>query len=180
MKSATKSDIEVRVQERASQCIWSNYITFSQKYYNSTNLSMWVVYATWVSKNSVVYQDAIFYLLWYNVIRWSSHISKNLLFSLSTVSLWSLVNNKGQVLGWNWQSVTKVNGVKNVIMKWHNFLNGPMFNLLFYIERKWLLTRKLVTILPLKSKLSRKFQRFNAIDRSIKMLKNSWIFKNIN
>ena len=106
--------------------------------------------------------------------------AKNLLFSLYTVSLWRLVNNKGQVLRWNWQSVTKANGVKNVIMKWRNFLNGPMFNLLFYIERKWLLTRKLVTILPLKFKLSRKFQRFNAIDRSIKMLKNSWIFKNIN
>ena len=65
------------------------------------------------------------------------------------------------------------------------FLNGPMFNLfffaiLFYIERRWHLTRKLLTILPLKSKLSGKSQRFNALDRSIKMLKNSWIFKNIN
>ena len=36
---------------------------FAQKYYNSTNLSMWVVYATCVSKNSVVYQDVIFYFL---------------------------------------------------------------------------------------------------------------------
>ena len=55
-------------------------------------------------------------------------------------------------------------------------LNGPMFNLLlfvilFYFERKWLLMRNLTTILPLKSKLPEKFQRFNAIDRSIKMLK---------
>ena len=64
------------IQERAYQCIWSNYIMFAQKYYNSTNLSMWVVYATCVSKNSVVYQDVIFYLLLYNVIRWSSHIRK--------------------------------------------------------------------------------------------------------
>ena len=31
--------------------------------------------------------------------------------------------------------------------------------------------RNLVTILPLKSKLSGKYQRFNAIDRSVKMLK---------
>ena len=64
------------IQERAYQCIWSNYIMFAQKYYNSTNLWMWVVYATCVSKNSVVYQDVIFHLLWYNVIRWSSHIRK--------------------------------------------------------------------------------------------------------
>ena len=56
------------------------------------------------------------------------------------------------------------------------FLNGPICNLLFfvillYIERKWLLMRNLVTILPLKSKLSGTFQRFNVVDRSIKMLK---------
>ena len=37
---------------------------------------MCVVYATCVSKNSVVYQDVIFYLLLYNVTRWSSHIRK--------------------------------------------------------------------------------------------------------
>ena len=110
--------------------------------------------------------------------------AKNL-FSHSIVSSWSLVNNTGEALERNWQSVTKVNGVKNAIMKWHTFWMAPclicyFFVILFYIERKWLFTRKLVTILPLKSKLSRKFQRFNAIDRSIKMLKNSWIFKNIN
>ena len=45
------------------------------------------------------------------------------------------------------------------------------FVMFFYIERNWLLMRNLVTILPLKSKLSGKYQRFNAIDRSIKMLK---------
>ena len=38
--------------------------------------------------------------------------------------------------------------------------------------------KNLATILLLKSKLSGKFQRFNAIDRSIEMLKNSWILKN--
>ena len=36
--------------------------------------------------------------------------------------------------------------------------------ILFYIERKWLLMRNLARILPLKSKLSGKFQRFSAID----------------
>ena len=40
----------------------------------------------------------------------------------------------------------------------------------FYIERKWLLMRSLSTVLPLKWKLSQKFQRFNTLDRfSIKM-----------
>ena len=65
------------------------------------------------------------------------------------------------------------------------FLNDPILNLfvfcffffviLIYIEREWLLMRNVVPILPLKSKLSGKFQRFNAINfnvlMSIKMLK---------
>ena len=41
---------------------------FAQKYYNSANLSMWVAYATCVSRNSVKYQDVIFDFLLYNVI----------------------------------------------------------------------------------------------------------------
>ena len=36
---------------------------------------------TCVSKNSIVSKDAIFYLLWYNVISWSSHICKKYFFS---------------------------------------------------------------------------------------------------
>ena len=111
------------------------------------------------------------------MIRWSSHIRKK----SSFFCFYGLVNNAGEALKWNWQSVTTLNEVKNAIMKWHTFWMAPclifyFFVILFYIERKWLLTRKLVTILPLKFKLSRKFQRFNAIERNIKMLKNSWIF----
>ena len=73
--------------------------------------------------------------------------------------------------------MTKLNGVKNVIMEVTYFLNDPMFNLLrychiIYYERKWLLMTNLATILP-KSKLCWKFQRFNAIDGSIKMLINN-------
>ena len=53
------------------------------------------------------------------------------------------------------------------------FLNGPIFCfiivILFYIERKQLFIRNLA----LRSQLSGKFQRFNAIDESIKMMKNS-------
>ena len=61
--------------------------------------------------------------------------------------------------------------MKNAIMQVTYFLNGPMFflSILFYIERKWLLVRNLAIILPLKSKLSEKFQRFNAIDKSIEI-----------
>ena len=38
--------------------------------------------------------------------------------------------------------------------------------------------RNLAIIVPLKSKLSGKFQRFSTIDESIEKLKNSWISKN--
>ena len=38
----------------------------------------------------------------------------------------------------------------------------------------------LATILPLKPKLSGKIKRFNAIDESIEMLRNSWISKIFN
>ena len=53
-------------------------------------------------------------------------------------------------------------------------LDGSMINLSFfvilrYIVRKWLLKRRLASILPLNSKLPGKFQRFNAIDGSIEM-----------
>ena len=73
-------------------------------------------------------------------------------------------------------SVTNLNGVKNATIKWHAFWMVPylicyFFVILIYIERKWLLIGNLVRILPLKSKLSGKFQRFNAVDGSIKMLK---------
>ena len=37
---------------------------------------------TCVSRNSVLSQDVIFYLLWYNLMRWSRHICKKILFSL--------------------------------------------------------------------------------------------------
>ena len=88
------------------------------------------------------------------------------------------MNNTEEVLDENCQSVTKLTGMKNAILQVTYFLNGPMVNLLlfvilFYIERKWLYMRNLATILPLQSILTGKFQRFYAIDRGIKMLKNS-------
>ena len=62
-------------------------------------------------------------------------------------------------------------------------MNSSMFNLLFDCvirrrvstgtERKRILKRKLVAILPLNSKLSGKFQRFDAISGSIEMINDS-------
>ena len=69
----------------------------------------------------------------------------------------------------------KLNGVKSVNMHVTYFLNGSVFSffvILFYIERKCLLMRNLAIILALKSKLSGKLQRFNAVDWGIEMLKN--------
>ena len=85
---------------------------------------------------------------------------KNLFLSHSIVSWLSFVSDTGEVVQQNWQSVINLNGVKNTIMQATYFLNGPMFNLLFHcyiIERKWLLMRNLVIILPSKSKLCRTF-----------------------
>ena len=73
-------------------------------------------------------------------------------------------------------------GWKMPLCKWHTFwmvsyliclvfLLLFFFVILFYIERKWLLMRNVVVILPLKSKLSGKFQRFNAINNNTEMLK---------
>ena len=66
------------------------------------------------------------------------------------------------------------------LCKWHTFWIAPyliclfficFFVILFYIEIKWLLMRNVASVLLLKSKLSGKFQRFNAINRCIEMLK---------
>ena len=72
-----------------------------------------------------------------------------------------------------WQSWI---GWKIRLCKWQAFWMAPC--LIFYfivILYKWLFMRNLATIFPLKSTLSGKFQRFNAIDGSIAMLKNGWI-----
>ena len=71
---------------------------------------------------------------------------------------------------------------KMSLCKWHTFCKAPwlmfcLFVTLLYIERKWLLMRNLATVLPLKSKLFGKFQRFITVNGSMKMLINSWITK---
>ena len=65
--------------------------------------------------------------------------------------------------------------MKNINIQVTYFLKVPMVNVVLLpdIERKCFLKRNLATILPLKLKLSGKFQSFNAIDGSIEMLKNS-------
>ena len=63
--------------------------------------------------------------------------------------------------------------MKNIIIQVTYFLKVPMVNviLLSYIERKCFLKRNLATFLPLKLKLSRKFQSFSPIDGRIEILK---------
>ena len=63
-------------------------------------------------------------------------------------------------------------GRKVSLCKWQMFwmatcLICSFIFILFYIERKWLLMRNLVTIFLFKSKLSVNLQRFDAIDGSI-------------
>ena len=95
-----------------------------------------------VSKNLIASEDVIFYLLSYNVISWSFFLILQFF-----IEVWWIIQGK--------------------------CLSGPIINLfvfcffffaiLFYIERKRLLMRNVAPILPLKCKLSGKFQRFNAI-----------------
>ena len=60
------------------------------------------------------------------------------------------------------------------------FLNVPTVMLFYcHILGEHFLKRNLVTILPLKSKLSGKFQSFNNIDESIKILQNSCISRHV-
>ena len=81
--------------------------------------------------------------------------------------------------------MTQMNGMKNEIMQVTYFLNVPMVNLVFYshIKLNWEKVtshENLAAILPLKSRLSGKFQRFISIGGSIEMLEISWMSKNIN
>ena len=95
---------------------------------------------TCVSKNAILSKDEIFYLPWYNVIRWSSHIYKIYSF-LSFHSLRFSGNNTRKATKKNWENETQVewNGMGNLIMQVTYFFNGSMANLLFHchIFRYW-------------------------------------------
>ena len=80
-----------------------------------------------------------------------------------------------------WSKIDKVwqNWIrwKMPLCKWHTLWMAPylicyFIVVIFYVERKWLLMRNLSTILPLMSKLSPKFQRFNTLDRFSIKIKN--------
>ena len=123
---------------------------------------------TCVSQSSCLSKDEIFYLLWYNVIRWSGHICNT----------WEWLSKIDKA----WQSGI---GWKISLCKWHTFWMAQclicyFIVMLYYIEKKWLLMRNLATMLPLKFNLSGKFLHFNTIDRSMEMLKISWIFRIFN
>ena len=89
--------------------------------------------------------------MWYAIV---AIYAKNLLPSNSIVSWWCFVNDTGEVVKENWQKVTS--WVKNAIMQVKYFLNGPMFNLLFYWE-KVTSYEKISNKSPAKSKTSKKF-----------------------
>ena len=68
--------------------------------------------------------------------------------------------------------------MKNAIMEVTYFLNGPVIILMFYCHvilywEEVASYDKIATLLPLKPKLSGKYQRFSTIDESIKMPKYS-------
>ena len=72
-------------------------------------------------------------------------------------------------------------GWKLPLCKWHTFWMAPclicyFFVILFYTERKWLLMRNLAAAYPWSPSC---LQNFNILmlDRSMEMLKNSWIFQ---
>ena len=117
--------------------IWGMYI-----YYNSTNtinrkflqlhyfVNMGCLQKYLCLKMQLYLKQfyVIVYLIWYNVICWSSHIYKNSLF----FSYHSLIFSITQGRWWIWQSVTQMKGMKNVIIQVTYFLNVPVVNLLFY------------------------------------------------
>ena len=94
-----------------------------------------------VSKNANASKDTIFYLLWYNVVRWSSNIYKKASF-LSFHSLLFLVNNamRGQIkIEKVWHRLMEW---KMPLYKWHTFWMAPwliccLTVILLHIQRKW-------------------------------------------
>ena len=118
-----------KTHPRAYQCIWDNYIIFARKIL--LFLCFVNIGCLCVSKNAVVSKDEFFYLLSYNMICWFSHIYKKSYF-LSFSILLFLVNNTGEVVEQNWQSATRVNGMKNATMQVTYSLNSPVVNLLHY------------------------------------------------
>ena len=146
-------------------------------------------------------KDTIFYLLWYNAIRWSIHIYKersflsvhSLLFLVTLHKKWrfslrissvNVTKSTGNFFvqckyhrGAQRVKLTKcdlMNGMKNTVMQVTYSLNGSIISLLFPVIilhwEKLTSYNKFSHSLPLKVQIE-KFQRFNAINGSIKMLK---------
>ena len=87
-----------KTQPSVYQFIWDNYIIFGQNCYNSTTLCQYGLFIhIYVFKNASLSKATIFYLLWYNVIRWGSHMYKKSLFHLFH-SLLLLMNNTREVI----------------------------------------------------------------------------------
>ena len=129
-----------------------------------------------------VSKDTIFYLLWYNVIRWSSHIYEKSF--LSFHSLLFLENNTWKLIEQNWYKVGhRWMGWKKAIMQVTCFLNSPMVNFLFYCHI--ILYWKKVTFYEnfsqnttIEVQIVWKISAFQRYWWKYQMLKNSWISKN--
>ena len=66
--------------------IWDNYVLSAQTHYNFPTLSTWFA-NTCLSENAIA---ELFYFLWYNVIRWSSHVYKKFyVLSFNSLSFFS-------------------------------------------------------------------------------------------
>ena len=96
-----------------------------------------------VSKNAIASKDKIFYLLWYNVVRWSSNIYKKSCFVSFHTLLFSVNNAR--------RRQSKIEKVwyrlmewKMSLYKWHTFWMAPwliccLTVILLHIQRNWYL-----------------------------------------
>ena len=77
---------EEHIHERAYQCIWNNHIIFALKHYNSTTLSMWVVYKYMGLKIQLCLQ--IWFFTSFDITRYdeAAIYAKNLFFSFYSFS----------------------------------------------------------------------------------------------
>ena len=87
---------------------------------------------TCVSKSSVVSKDVVFFLFWYNLIRWSSHICKKISFLSFYSFLVKFIEWHSVSDGVKWTKCDKDEWCKKYDYSIAYFLNNPMFNLLFY------------------------------------------------
>ena len=113
------------IQEIAYQCIWNNYIIFAQKCYNSTTLSMWIVYKHVCVKIQLCLK--IWFSTFFDITRYAEAAiyTKIFFFSHSIISYWSLVKHMGS----DGVKLTKCEKVE-LGKKWH-YASDVLFEWLY-------------------------------------------------